>query len=501
MKISITGLEARNKAINGVEYVGNAIKSTIGPHGLNFLLEKGNKITNDGYNIASELCPTIKDEFERRGALVAHQASSKTNDEVGDATSTAWALTTEIIKECVRYLPNDKIGKAKKQPSEIIEQLKKERAFVEEELKAMITPITSEEELIKSAKVSVEDDTLAEMLGKMQFELGENGRIVAEETNNTECSIEKGLGIRLDNGFSASHLITNQEKQTMELQNISVFLTNYTIDKKELDLLNKQVFGDLINNKKLAIVLVARAFTEEAIKVCVESMKTGFAIFPVNAPYVDQREIMKDIQAVVGGRYIDVEEGRLEDVYISDIGFARKFVAGQMFGEVAGAEDEEGKERIAKRVEMLEEKMKGEQSDFGKRMLGERIAQLKGGFAILKVGSYSLVERKRLKDKADDAVNAVRHALKGGTVPGAGLAFKQISDKMEDGSLLKRPLRVIYDHIINSAPEDFEIPDWVRDPYIVLSTALKNAVEVAGTISSTNGIITTQDKKECKCDE
>jgi chaperonin GroEL (HSP60 family) len=205
---------------------------------------------------------------------------------------------------------------------------------------------------------------------------------------------------------------------------------------------------------------------------------------------------MKDIEAVVGGRYIDTEESSLDDVYISDVGFTRKIIAKQFNSVITGIDNEQSKARITKRAELLEKKLIGSQSDFEKRAIEERIAQLTGGFAILKVGSRSVTERKRLKDKADDAVNAVRLALKGGTVKGGGLAFKEISDKMEEDDILKRPLCIINEQIMSSAPDDFVIESWVRDPYLVLKCALENACEFASAYISINGIVTTKNKKE-----
>ena len=498
-KVSITGLEARTKAIDGMSYVASAVRSTLGPFGLNFLSEKGNKITNDGYLISVELCPTIKDEFERRGALVALEASSKTNDMVGDATSTAWVLTEAIVKEAVRYLPNDKIIKAKLTPSEILQTIEKSKDNVVSLLEASAKPIATAEVLVKVALVAVENKEIAKLLGEMQWELGDEGVIIAEEVNETTSSIEKVKGIRLDNGFSTSGIVTNAEKQSLELNDMPVLMTNYTIDITELQALKETVFNPLIAQKKLGLVLIARAFTSEAIKVCMEGLNSGFPIFPVNAPYVDQKEVMKDIESVIGGRYIDVEEARFEDITIGDVGFSRRFVARQFDGVVTGDETLEATERIWKRAEDIKKKIVGSQSEFEKRLLESRVAQLTNGFAILKVGSVSLTNRKRLKDKCDDAVNAVRHALKGGVVKGAGIAFKEISDTLEEGDILKRPLLVVHDTIVTSAPEDWTVPKWVVDPMIVLKTALVNACEFASVFSTVNGIITSENPKECAC--
>lgn len=500
-KISLTGLTARDKAIKGMSYVASAVRSTIGTFGLNFLLEKQNKVTNDGYNISAELCPTIQDEFERRGALLAQEASSKTNEAVGDATSTAWALTEAIVKEAIRYLPNDKSIKAKKTPSEVIEMIKKAKNEVLEEMSKQVTPIKSQEELIKSALVSVENEEIAEILGKTQWELGEEGIIIAEEVNETKSEIEKVRGIRVDNGFGTSYVVTNPEKESLELNEISILMTNYTMDAKDIIDLKNPIFNPLITEKKTAIVLMARAFTSEAIKICMESMKTGFSIFPVNAPYTNQNEVMHDIEAVIGGRYIDTEESSLSDIHISDIGFAKRFVAKRFEAIITGVDNERAEIRVRERVEKLKKKIIGEKSEFSKKELETRIAQLTNGFAILKVGSQSLANRKRLKDKCDDAVNAVRLALKGGTVKGAGICFKEISEKLPEDNILKRPLTCIYDQIIGSAPEGWVVEEWVRDPYLVLKSALENACDVAGVFASINGQVVEENRPKCKCEE
>jgi chaperonin GroEL len=500
-KISLTGIQARNKAIAGMSYVASAVKSTLGPFGQNFLLEKQNKITNDGYLISNELAPSIKDEFERRGALVALEGSSKTNDMVGDATSTAWALTEAIVKEAVRFLPNENSIKAKKTPSEIIKMINTAKDEVILVLKDVSTPITTKEALIKSALVSVEDEEIAELLGSMQWDLGAEGIIIAQEVNETETKIERVSGILLDNGFSATHMINNPEKGSLDVADIDVLLTNYTIGVEELKTLNTNVFSHLIMQKKWGVVLIARAFTADAIKKCQESIQAGFAIFPINAPYTNQSQMMHDIETVVGGRYIDVEESSLADVYVTDVGFIKSLSARSHDAVVTGEKNEASEARAVARIEELKKKREASGSDFEKKMFDSRIAQLANGFAILKVGSQSLADRKRLKDKCDDAVNAVRYALQGGTVAGAGQAFKDISDKMEEGNILKRPLRVIYDTIVSSAPDGWTIPEWVVDPYLVLKCALENSCSVAATMANIGGQVVEENPKKRKYEE
>ena len=502
--ISKTSFEARDLALKGGYYVADAVMATLGTFGTNALLENGNKITNDGYLISNQIIPTIENEFERQGARIAQTASQKTNDEVGDATTTAWGLWKAIVKEAIRFLPNEKSIKAKKTPSEVRKWIEDSKNEVLEKLEKSATPITSKEELIKSAMVSVEDKEIAEILGSMQWELGVEGRIIAEEVDEDKSSIKKVEGIRIDNGFSVPAMVNNQFEQSLQVEKVEfgkipILLTNYVIGKEEMLKLNESIFKTLISQKKGAIVIIARAWNAEAIKMCQESTAARFRIFPINAPYTNQKEVFKDIEAVVGGRYIDNEESSFDDIYITDVGFIEKLKATQFNAVITGTHTEASEIRTLNRVKKLKEKLIGEKSDFYKAMIETRIAQLTNGFAILEVGGITIVDRQRLKDKCDDAVKAVRLALKGGTVKGAGLAFKEISDELPETNILKRPLTCIHDQIISSAPDDFVIPDWVRDPYLVLKSALENAADVASAMASVTTVVASANPKECYC--
>lgn len=502
-KISITGLEARNKFIAGAKYLSTAIGSTLGPFGHNAFLEHNHKITNDGFAISAELAGTLVDEFERQGALTLHEASSKQNDEVGDSTTSVQILTHAIVEESLRFLPSEKSIIAKKKPSEIAAMIETSKVKVLELLKAKATPVATEEELIQAAKVSVDNDELAKMIGETQYKIGKDGFIILEETNEPTCSIEVVKGIRIDNGFGTPVVITNQAEQSLELKSIHILLTNYTLQKEDIVRLKSKIINPMVAEKKMGLIIMARAFSPEAIQFCIQSMNAGFSIFPLNAPYEYQTEIMKDLAAITGATYYDVEEKSLEDLSIEDIGFVTGLRARRFDAIVTGPQDETKvivQDAINKRTKELEEKLNGNAvSDFERKRLQARIAQFKGGFAILKVGAETVIQRKYLKDKAEDAVNSVRLALQGGTVKGAGLALKEIADELPDGDILKKPLQAINNQITISAPEGFVIEPWVRDPYPTLVACINNACSVASQFATINMVVATENPKECSC--
>lgn len=491
-KITVLGTEARTKLFRGAEFLAKAVMSSLGPNGANFVLEKGNKVTNDGVTIAREI--EMKDEIEQRGVSILREAAVRTVEEVGDGTSTAITLAYSIMKEALKYMPSDKQIIGKMTPSELIRKIEEERKEVETKLTALSNPIGSEEQMIESAIVSVEDKELGKLIGQAQWKIGKEGVVIAEETADMSCSVEYVNGIRLDNGFGTSLVMNDPEHDALDVKDTTVLLTNHTVSSLAP---LKPVLQQLAKSGIRNIVLITRAFSEQGIKDCMENIKQGFNIYPVNAPYTNQNEVMKDLAAVLGGRYINAEETELDAVQASDFGFSERLIARRYNATIAGIKDEKSKQRIENRVEELKKALSGEVSNFEKRNIETRIAQLSFGFAVVKIGATTEAKRKYLKDKADDAVHAVRAALQEGVVPGAGKAFKDISDSLPESYILKRPLLSVYEQIMFTAPKDFQIENWVKDPVKVLRIALDKACGVASTLATAAGATATKKDEPC----
>lgn len=492
MKISKIGIPARDALLAGANYVADAVKTTQGPYGQNFLLEKGNRVTNDGITIARELVGSIEDDIERRGALAVFDAMDKANNEAGDGSTGTATLFQAIIKECEAFWPKEGQFASKRSPVSIKKQIDEEHKLVLEKLTELATPITTEQQLIEVATVSVEDTELGELIGKAQWELGPQGFILPEETNDPTCSIDRITGIRIDNGFGTTAVVNRPDKEALEVVDVRVIYTNHTIQNLEPV---KHIIEALIAEGEKEIVIVGRAFSENAIQACLANQKQGMNIYPLNAAYTDQVEVMKDLQAVLGGTFIDIEKAELRNMTIKDVGYAHTIEAKRWSTVFAGFDTPEARLRIAERIGTLEKKFEGSPSDFEKNNLTARIAQLKNGFALLKVGANTELERKYKKDKVDDAVNAVRSAFQEGVVPGAGLALKTIAEGMDEDSILKNAIQAPYKQIQLNAGGNLEIPEWVKDPVKVVRISLEKACSVASVFVTAGGAIATKTEK------
>lgn len=482
-----TGVEARVALSKGAKILADALSSTFGPFGYNFFLDKKNAVTNDGVSVAREI--HLLDEIENRGAAAIREASIKVVDEVGDGTSTAAMLAYAIYEAASRYLAKDGVM-GKKTSSELVKQIEIERKEITDKLQTMATPIETEEQLINSAIVATEDTELGTVIGKAQFALGKDGYLLAEETAERSSSVENIKGIRIDNGFGTSQIVNNQEKWTLEVEDTRILLTSYTIKTIPDWQRILKVYEALVKNNEARLVVIARAWTDETINFALQNINKGAFIYPLNAPYQDMQERYKDLAAITGATFYDSEASDLSDITIQGLGYAKKVIARRFDAIITGQDNLTTDERVKTRVGELAMAQSGSQSEFEKKNLSERMAQLTNGFGIIKVGSPSDMERRRLFDKAEDAVHAVRAAYQEGTVKGAGLAFKEISESLPDTYLLKRPLLVLWEQINTTAPKDFVVEDWVRDPVKVLRVALERACAVAASFATAGGVIT-----------
>ena len=490
-KVVVFGSDARNKILAGGLLVSNVVKRTLGPFGANALLEKGDRITNDGVSIAREI--RSDDEIEQLGVSKMIEVATRTNDLAGDGTTTAITIAGALITKVSTLLANKAVVLAGVlKPSEVIQKVEAERVAVTQSLVAMATQITTEDQLVAVAKVSVEDDELGTLIGKAQWELGPDGYLIAEETTAPESSSERINGIRIDNGFSTSAIMNKPDKKALEVEEAKIIYTSHTVQTLNQIVATLQA---LVTAGQKKVIVMARAFTPQAIQECITNIEKGIEIFPLNAPYTDQTEVMRDLEAILGGHFLPSEERALDSLQISDVGMAKLVVAKQWDTVFTGFDDDMTKERIAARVAVLTDKLTASGSDFEKKLLQQRIAQLKNGFGLIKVGAATDTERGYKKDKVDDAVNAVRAAFQEGVVPGAGQALKSIGEALPDDSILKDALLAPYQQIMASAPSDFAVLDWVQDPVKVVRIALEKASSVASSLATAEiGIATKKEK-------
>lgn len=486
-KIVEIGPDARDKVVMGANFLANAVKMSLGPYGRNGLFgPKGGgqtRITNDGVSIAKEV--TLSDEIMDLGVRALREAALKTNDRAGDGTTTAITLAQAILAKAMSFLGSGNVVANKISAMALRKKILDECEEVIGKLKDMAVQVTSREQLIRVAEVSVEDDALAELIGSAQWDVGADGSLVAEDSNDREDSVERVQGVRIDNGLATSLAINNHEKGTLELKNVRVILTNYTFAEMHGLKPALSILQMAMNAGIREIVLIARGFNEAAIQDCRKNGEKGFNIYPINAPYMNHREVMLDLEAALGARFLNVEENdSFNDLVISDIGLATAVSIGRWSAIFTGEKNEINDQRIRERVTLIEKQLLASGSEFEKKNIQERISQMQDGFGIVKVTGLTETERRRKRDKVDDAVNSVKAALEEGVIPGAGKALKTIAEGLDDSYILKEPLQAPYKQIMANAGEEFPVGDDIQDSVKVTRIALEIACQVAADLST-----------------
>ena len=231
-----------------------------------------------------------------------------------------------------------------------------------------------------------------------------------------------------------------------------------------------------------------------------------------------KQDATEDLGILTGAKVISEELGDDLDLIQPDcLGEVLKSVTDSKNTVLTVKEISEG---IDERISEVEKKIEKEKNEFIKRKLQDRLSVLSGSVGIVRVGANSKVELKEKKDRVEDAIYAVKAALKEGIISGGGIALLNASQKIKPSNdcenILLRAIRSPYNTILeNASIEDSVEPlkeDWgfdvvsgkhvnmvkggIIDPVLVTKTALKNAVSVVSTIISADCVISNMRTNE-----
>ncbi|MDO8499798.1 MAG: chaperonin GroEL [bacterium] len=523
--------DARQKLLRGVNILANAVKVTLGPKGRNVVLDKGYgapTITKDGVTVAKEI--EVEDKFENAGVELVKEVASKTNDDVGDGTTTATVLAQAIVREGMKNVT------AGSNPVALKRGIDKCVDAIIKEIKETIAKPVSDAEIADVAAISANDKEIGTKIADAMKVVGKDGVITVEESQSFGMEIETVQGMRFDKGYVSPYMVTNTERMESEYSEPYILITDKKVSSIHdvLPLLEKIAQGG-----KKELVIIADEVEGEALTTFVLNKLRGtFNVLAVKAPgFGDRRkEMLQDIAVLTGGKVITEEVGlKLENTTLEDLGTAHKVIATKDFTTIVKGNGD--KTIIEERVVQIRKMIEKTDSEFDKEKLQERLAKLAGGVAIIKVGAATETEMKEVKHRIEDAVGATKAAVEEGVVPGGGLALLRASRVLDDIKLdfeeaiainiLRRALEEPMRQIAENAGEDGSVviykvrneqkagpanqnvgynavtgkcEDMVKagiiDPAKVTRTALQNAASIAGMFLTTEAIVTDIPKKD-----
>jgi chaperonin GroEL len=420
------GEHARNKMVNGVNILANAVKVTLGPKGRNVVLERSfgsPTITKDGVSVAKEI--ELKDKFENMGAQMVKEVASKTSDVAGDGTTTATVLAQSIVSEGMKYVA------AGMNPMDLKRGIDKAVLAVVEELKKISKPCSTSKEISQVGAISANaDESIGKTIAEAMDKVGKEGVITVEDGKGLENELDLVEGMQFDRGYISPYFINNPDKQVALLEDPYILLH----DKKISSIRDLLPVLEQVAKAGRPLLIIAEDVDGEALATLVVNNIRGILkATAVKAPgFGDRRKAMlEDIAILTGGTVIAEELGlKLENASLKDLGRAKKVeVAKEDTTIIDGAGE---KAAIEARVKQIRKQIDEATSDYDKEKLQERVAKLAGGVAVIKVGAATEVEMKEKKARVEDALHATRAAVEEGIVAGGGVAYLRARSNLKN---------------------------------------------------------------------
>ncbi|HEY2894327.1 MAG TPA: chaperonin GroEL, partial [Pirellulales bacterium] len=419
--------EARKALAAGVSKLARAVRSTLGPRGRNAVLDKGwgsPKVTKDGVTVAENV--ELEDPYENLGAQLVKEAASKTNDVAGDGTTTATVLAEAIFKEGLKMIA------AGADPMALSRGIAKATDAVSEAISKMATPINekSKKEIMQVATIAGNNDpTIGSVLADAFLKVGKDGVITVEEGRQAETYVEVVEGMQFDRGYLSPHFVTDQENQTVVLENTLVLIYEEKISNAK----NLVPILEAVSKANKPLLIIAEDVEGEALATLVVNKMRGILnVCAVKAPgYGDRRKAMLgDLAILSGGTAIFKDLGiSLDAVKISDLGRAKKVTITAEETTLVGGGGK--KEAIEGRAEQIRKEIEVTDSEYDREKLQERLAKLAGGVAQINCGAATETEMKERKALIEDAKAATQAALEEGIVPGGGVALIRCEKALE----------------------------------------------------------------------
>ncbi len=420
------GAEARALLLAGVDQLAEAVKSTLGPKGRNAILEKitgSPVVTNDGVTIAREI--HLRDQFENMGAQLVKEAAIKTNDIVGDGTTTATVIAQAIVTEGMQA-----IG-AGANPVLVKRGIDLAVARLVDHLQSVKHPVETEEDYARVAAISANDDeAVGAVIAKALYTVGDGGVVTVEESAAHGMSVDFVEGFEIDNGYLSPYLVTNPASLEAVVDDPYILLCAEKISKVQ----QLMPILDKVMRDPRPLVIMAEAVEGTALSMLVHNhVNNVFQALAVRAPGFGDRRLHKleDIAAITGGSVYSRHSGfTLETMTLDQLGRAQQVRATADRTTIinGGGSAADVEFRLGQLRAELDRATFGVDED----VLTERIGALSGKVAVIRVGAPTPAELKELQHRVEDALAAVRAAMAEGIVAGGGAALLHAEPALND---------------------------------------------------------------------
>ncbi len=408
--------DARAKLAKGVNTLADAVTVTMGPKGRYVALQRtfgAPTITNDGVSVAKEI--ELEDNIENMGAQLVKEVATKTNDTVGDGTTTATLLAQAIVNDGLRNVA------AGANPLAIRRGIDKAVNAAVAEMKKQAKPVETKEQIASVGTISAGDPEVGEKIAEAMEVVGKDGVITVEDSQTFDITIDTVEGMQFDKGYVSAYFVTDNDRMEAVMKDPYILIT----DQKISSIQDIMPVLEAVQRAGRGLLIIAEDIDGEALPTLVlNKIRGALNVCAVKAPgYGDRRKrILEDIAVLTGGQAALDELGvKVADITADMLGTAKSVTISKDNTVVVGGAG--SKEAIDARIAQIKGEMENTTSDFDREKLQERLAKLSGGVAVIKVGAATESELKEIKHRVEDALQATRAAVEEGIVAGGGVAF------------------------------------------------------------------------------
>lgn len=478
-----------------VDLICDTVASTLGPSGKNVLTVDafGNAhLTKDGITVAKNV---KSDDPVINGIInVVREASANTAKTSGDGTTTSLVLTKALFNEGVNQIVNNN-----QNPTQV-------KAGMNEALNDVLKFIEDHSE-----KINIDSEKLADVayisanndveVGNIAVEAirssGIEGAINIEDSPTYDTYIKVTNGFTFDRGYISPHFTNNGIK--LDYENALIFISEVELTKeKTIALLT---YASKANQP---LIIIAPDFNEAIFMLLYKNYKAGVVnVCPIKAPGFagNRKDILEDLADYTDGKVFHSNNLEIHSFF----GSAERVLISQDETSIINSTSTT---RAILKKHNLNALIDEDPTSPMVELYNKRIAALNGCFTTIYVGATTELELKEKKDRIEDAVCAVRTALKDGISEGGGMtfvrAFKEMQYKVFTSGygVVVDCLCAPFKQLCKNSDLTLEIPEeegynfktntyedlkkaGVIDPTLVLKNAIINSVGIASNLLTT----------------
>ena len=499
MKRIVSGNELYEKMSESIKLLCSTVKTTLGPIGNNIIIDHSNFspfITNDGVTIAENI--SSEDEVINTILELAKEASIKTNEVVGDGTTTTLVLLEGIFNKGLELIKNGM------KPITLKYELEKELNKVLELISIKKRKL-KRNDLLSIATNSSNDEEIGKVISEVYSRIKDKYSINIKESDILKTKVEYLKGYSFETVISSPYFF--KDNNEISYDNAKILLINNELN--DIELLS-EIINEVIKNN-YSLIIFAKDYDEYLVNQIVSlNIDNSLNIIFLKIPEYGFRTLsfLNDISIISNAKIIDNEIFKLD--YIGNVD---KIIINN---EVSRLEFKNN-ENINKYVNKLKIELKNNNNSFEHEYINKRISMFKYGCANIYVGGITKLERIEKKMRFDDALCALS-VSNNGIVCGSGLVYLEISDMLNNNSdiekLYKDVLKTPFEQILTNAGIDYvNVANKVRnsnykiifnvktnefenvnetniiDPYEVIINSLKNAVSISSMLLTTSSLV------------